>query len=159
MRNFLASKFKIILKGMADVILVNSKFTSKIFRDTFRTLNSKKLEVLYPSLNTDKFDTLLNELSKQPEKESDLIDTEKENLKELERSRGKKFVFLSINRYERKKDLKLALKAMHSMKAKLSPELWEQCHLIMAGGYDSRVIENVGHYKELKEISDDLGLK
>ena len=31
-------------------------------------------------------------------------------------------------------------------------------HLVMAGGYDSRVKENVEHYQELKKLSSDLSL-
>ena len=31
-------------------------------------------------------------------------------------------------------------------------------HLVMAGGYDERVRENVEHYQELKELSSQLGL-
>ena len=31
-------------------------------------------------------------------------------------------------------------------------------HLVMAGGYDERVRENVEHYRELRELSSQLGL-
>ena len=47
--------------GMADIVLVNSNFTAKIFRDTFKKLGDKQIDVLYPSLNTDSFDALLNQ--------------------------------------------------------------------------------------------------
>jgi len=142
--------------GMADVILVNSQFTSKIFRKTFKNLNSKQLEVLYPSLNTEKFDHLIN--IKKLDTESNLTDIQKENLNELAKAKQKKFVFVSINRYERKKDLKLALDAMYYLRVKLSHENWEKCHLIMAGGYDYRVAENVEHYTELRDLVDSLKL-
>lgn len=146
--------------GMADVILVNSQFTGKVFRSTFTNLSHKKIEVLYPSLNTAKFDKLSDELSKKPEASEDLTDMQKENLAELARSEKKKFVFLSINRYERKKDLKLALNAMKHLQEKLknNVDLWENTHLIMAGGYDPRVGENVEHYAELTEMANSLGL-
>lgn len=143
---------------MADVILVNSQFTSKIFRDTFTSLKSKQLDVLYPSLNTEKFDSLLGQLTVEASTK-DLTDIQKENLIELERSKTKKFVFLSINRYERKKDLKLALNAMVQLKEKLSDDLWQSCHLVMAGGYDYRVNENVSHYTELKELAASLEIR
>lgn len=32
------------------------------------------------------------------------------------------------------------------------PELWEKIHLVMAGGYDPRVAENVEHFQELTDL-------
>ena len=74
---------------------------------------------------------------------------------------NKKFIFLSINRYERKKDLKLAIKALASLRDKLKEnqsdkELWNSCHLILAGGYDKRLGENINHFGELKELAKSL---
>nr|KAG5709561.1 hypothetical protein BaRGS_001611 [Batillaria attramentaria] len=66
---------------------------------------------------------------------------------------GAKIVFLSINRYERKKNLGLAIRSFG--------KLYSDCksgHLIMAGGYDERVRENVQHYQELRQLTSDLGL-
>ena len=76
----------------------------------------------------------------------------------------KKFIFLSINRYERKKDLKLAIKSMASLREKLlakgsNDSLWSSCHLILAGGYDKRLGENINHYAELKELCKSLNLE
>lgn len=146
--------------GMADVVLVNSKFTSKIFYQTFCSLKDKKIEVLYPSLNTEIFDALMNQFSQQKSdaKENKESPLNEENISELEKSKNKKFIFLSINRYERKKDLKLAIKAMLSLKEKLSSDQWNSCHLIMAGGYDWRVGENVNHYTELRDLANSLGV-
>lgn len=90
--------------GMADVILVNSNFTKGIFYDTFSSLRAKQIDVLYPSLNTEIFDAVLNEYSNQ-EKE-DTSEFASANQAEMDKSASKKFLFLSINRYERKKDLK-----------------------------------------------------
>jgi glycosyltransferase involved in cell wall biosynthesis len=147
------------IKGIADVILVNSEFTGKVFRNTFTSLSHKTIEVLYPSLNTNKFDELLAELSKKTEIVEELTHMQKENLVEFVRADKKKFVFLSINRYERKKDLQLALNAMYQLRGKLSKEQWSNTHLIMAGGYDPRVSENVEHYDELKKLANALQLK
>ena len=81
--------------GMADTLLVNSKFTASIFRHTFKTLDVEPA-VLYPSLNTDKFDSLIAaHKSKQGN-----IDPQTETVH-----------FLSINRYERKKNLPLAIRS------------------------------------------------
>jgi alpha-1,3/alpha-1,6-mannosyltransferase len=148
--------------GMADVVLVNSNFTAQIFRETFKSLADKRIDVLYPSLNTEAFDNLIEQFSSNlNEEEKDAKDPElaRENKAELEKlTAKKKFIFLSINRYERKKDLKLAIEAMSDLKAKLTGENWESCHLIMAGGFDWRVSENVQYYAELRLLANEKGL-
>ena len=40
----------------------------------------------------------------------------------------------------------------------LSPDVQKKYRLIMAGGYDERVEENVNHYKELVNLSVELGV-
>jgi len=67
-------------------------------------------------------------------------------------------VFLSINRYERKKNLALAVNAMKEIKDACSSDDWEQIHLIMAGGYDERVAENKEYYTDLVTLSRDIGV-
>lgn len=44
--------------GMADLILVNSKFTASTFAKTFKNLDARgiKPDVLYPAVNLDQFD-------------------------------------------------------------------------------------------------------
>ncbi|MGH0153116.1 UNVERIFIED_CONTAM: hypothetical protein FKN15_034120 [Acipenser sinensis] len=125
--------------GMADCVVVNSQFTAGVFKRTFKSLSSVHTDVLYPSLNFSTFDT-------EPAELDGLIPTEKS------------FVFLSINRYERKKNLALALEALKDLQGRLSGDEWKKVHLVMAGGYDERVPENVDHYKELKDLSTKLGL-
>lgn len=43
---------------MADLILVNSKFTASTFAKTFKNLDARgiKPDVLYPAVNFDQFD-------------------------------------------------------------------------------------------------------
>lgn len=120
--------------GMADCILVNSRFTAAIFKETFKSLSHIDPAVLYPSLNIVSFDSAI------PEKLDDIV------------PQGKKFIFLSINRYERKKNLTLALEALVKLRGRLTSQDWDKVHLIIAGGYDERVLENVQHYQELKEM-------
>lgn len=126
--------------GMADLVVVNSKFTSNIFKQTFPNLAAIQTDVLYPSLNTSTFDQPVEDL---------------EGLIPEYRS----YLFLSINRYERKKNLPLALQALAALKERISTRQWEQVHLVMAGGYDERVIENVQHYAELRSLASSLGLE
>jgi alpha-1,3/alpha-1,6-mannosyltransferase len=149
--------------GMADVILVNSQFTRNVFRDTFKSLHAKEIDVLYPSLNTEVFDAYLNQfstpggLSTEPVKANGSDHEQqlrRENQAELEKLSGKTHIFLSINRYERKKGLRVAIDAMRRLKEQLKDEEeWSACHLVMAGGYDWRVAENVEHYRVILNIS------
>ncbi|KAM3929801.1 alpha-1,3/1,6-mannosyltransferase ALG2 isoform 1-T2 [Leptodactylus fuscus] len=126
--------------GMADCILVNSQFTAKIFKETFMSLSHVKPDVLYPSLNVKNFQSC-----------------DFDGLAELVPSK-RKFVFLSINRYERKKNLSLALESVCTLRDKVSSQDWEKIHLILAGGYDERVSENVEHYQELKQLAVTLDI-
>ena len=143
--------------GMADIVLVNSQFTSKIFRETFPSLKKTKLNVLYLSLNTETFDAYLNKFQTEST-ETSLNSIQLDNIEELSKSDNKTFLFVSINRYERKKDLNLAIKAMYELKQKVDSNKWDKCHLVMAGGYDPRVNENVTHYIELRDLATTLNL-
>jgi alpha-1,3/alpha-1,6-mannosyltransferase len=64
-------------------------------------------------------------------------------------------LILSINRFERKKDIGLAIKAFQG----LSAEERQGKRLVLAGGYDSRVAENVDYHQELVEMAETMGLK
>ncbi|CAN9514253.1 unnamed protein product [Ophioblennius macclurei] len=128
--------------GMADMILVNSQFTAGVFRETFHSLNRVQTDVLYPSLNTFTFD--------QPSADA-------QGLEGL-LPEGTSSLFLSLNRYERKKNLGLALEALAALRSRLPSGQRAGVHLVVAGGYDDRVAENVQHYGELKELAEQLRL-
>ncbi|KAM9724566.1 alpha-1,3/1,6-mannosyltransferase ALG2 [Menidia menidia] len=129
--------------GMADMILVNSQFTAGVFTETFRSLSRVQTDVLYPSLNTSTFDQ---------------SSSETRGLEGL-LPEGTSCLFLSLNRYERKKNLGLALEALAVLRCSLSPAERAAVHLIVAGGYDERVTENVQHYTELKDLAEQLHLE
>lgn len=58
---------------------------------------------------------------------------------------------VSLNRYERKKNVRLAVSAL--------AELHDKCvNLVVAGGWDARVRENVEHYEELVNHARELGV-
>ena len=101
---------------MADVVLVNSNFTADTFVSTFTSLRSNRPRVLYPSLNFSSFDA-----SVLSDESDDLVPPKA------------KIVFLSINRYERKKNLKLALEALDWLKHVVTDQEWRDVYLIMAG--------------------------
>ncbi|EGC34322.1 hypothetical protein DICPUDRAFT_88372 [Dictyostelium purpureum] len=129
----------------ADEILVNSNFTSSIFKKSFTHIK-KSPNVLYPCLNTVEFD--------KTKQSSDFSNQTKYNNKPI--SLENKEFFLSINRYERKKDLKLAL---DSFSVVYSNNPNKDIYLVFAGGYDTGLKENVEHLEELKEKTKEYGLE
>ncbi|XP_024869152.1 alpha-1,3/1,6-mannosyltransferase ALG2 [Temnothorax curvispinosus] len=129
-----------ITTGMAHKVFVNSCYTNDVFRNTFRRLKIKP-EILYPSINTDFFN--------------------KTRIVSIERVLDRKLpddsiILLSINRYERKKKLSLAIEAFAELEKLLTKEVYKRVYLIMAGGYDKRVEENVEYHLELIELADEL---
>ncbi|GFR99206.1 alpha-1,3/1,6-mannosyltransferase ALG2-like [Elysia marginata] len=123
--------------GMADCILVNSKFTASVFHETFTHLQHIQPEVLYPIPDFSAFDLP--------------VDAPDSSLMPLK----SKTIFLSINRYERKKNIPLAIRAFGKL---LEHKPGADASLIIAGGYDSRVVENVEHHQELVRLSKKLQL-
>lgn len=119
--------------GCSDTIVVNSKFTKSVFAEAFPALRHRQPGVVYPCVDTN---------AGQAE----------EDMKPLW---SNKKVLLSINRYEKKKDVGLAIKAY----AGLSVQERKGTRLVIAGGYDSRVAENLSTYRELCELADSLGLR
>lgn len=59
-------------------------------------------------------------------------------------------------RFERKKGISLALQALAELLAS-QPNC--RARLVVAGGYDVRVAENVEHLEELRAMARDLGLE
>ncbi|KAL5292382.1 ALG2 family protein [Megaselia abdita] len=134
--------FEEFTTGRADKVFVNSKFTLRIFCETFQRLNIIP-NVLYPSLNTAFFDSKASGDSKNV-----LLGISPEA-----------FVYLSMNRYERKKNHGLAIEALHKLKTTLSRKDWSSCYLVIAGGYDTRVLENVEYHKELQVLAKQLDVE
>lgn len=125
-----------ITTGMADMILVNSKFTACTFANTFKRLHAQGIRpaVLYPAVNVDQFD--------EPH--------------------SYKLNFLSINRFERKKNIELAVSAfarLHNLEEHaLQSQKLNEATLTIAGGYDSRLRENVEYLDELKHLAEREGV-
>ncbi|KAI2625308.1 glycosyltransferase family 4 protein [Hypomontagnella submonticulosa] len=119
----------------ADIIAVNSNFTKGVVGRTWPALaRQKDLKVVYPCVDAKA------KIGKGSSVREPLW-------------KGKKFL-LSINRFERKKDIALAIKAF----AGLSAEARKGVRLVLAGGYDPRVVENVTYHKELVDLTESLGL-
>ncbi|KAH9320874.1 hypothetical protein KI387_015513, partial [Taxus chinensis] len=126
--------------GMADLILVNSKFTASVFAKTFKSLHAKGINpsVLYPAVNVDQFGQPRAYLPK----------------------------FLSINRFERKKNIELAILAFATIMSKeASKGILEQIpggetdiSLVITGGFDKRLKENMDYLEELKDLAAKEGV-
>jgi alpha-1,3/alpha-1,6-mannosyltransferase len=127
-----------ITTGQADKIVANSKFTAGVFRQSFRSIHVDP-EVLYPALNLASYDTP--------------VDTEDEFVVPLLCDTRRRI--LSINRFERKKAIDLAVRAFAQLKLKHDVR---QLQLVLAGGYDLRVPENVEYHRELVLLAEGSGL-
>ncbi|KAJ2835416.1 Alpha-1,3-mannosyltransferase-like protein [Coemansia erecta] len=117
--------------GEADRVVVNSRFTQETFRRVFPTLPLPC--VVHPALNCTAYDT-------PPNIEDPAVHV----------LRSTRRVVLSINRFERKKAVALAIDAV----ARLPRDV---C-LVVAGGWDSLVPENTEHLIELNAHARALGL-
>jgi alpha-1,3/alpha-1,6-mannosyltransferase len=71
---------------------------------------------------------------------------------------GGRPTFLSINRYERKKNIGLAIRALALVHGDERAGT-KSPGLVIAGGYDVRLAENVEHLKELQCIVQECGLE
>ncbi|KAF4555606.1 Glycosyl transferase-like protein [Elsinoe fawcettii] len=117
----------------SDDIVVNSKFTGGMVKSVFPSLRNRKLKVVYPCVDTT---AVVDKVKGKPTIWSS------------------KRIFLSINRFERKKDVALAVKAF----AKLDEQERNGSLLVLAGGYDHRVAENVSYLQELQALATSLKL-
>eukprot|EP00816_Leptocylindrus_hargravesii_P005444 CAMPEP_0196819532 /NCGR_PEP_ID=MMETSP1362-20130617/70987_1 /TAXON_ID=163516 /ORGANISM="Leptocylindrus danicus, Strain CCMP1856" /LENGTH=512 /DNA_ID=CAMNT_0042198063 /DNA_START=38 /DNA_END=1576 /DNA_ORIENTATION=+ len=139
----------------ADLVLVNSHFTrmevqrsfpyfySKICNSACSSRGGKNvndndeqedlLSVLYPAINLDKF--------VPPAKSGS------NNMGPI----------VSLNRFERKKNIELLLHAISHLKTKLvKAQTFQKISVIIAGGYDHRNAENVEYLQELKDLAEEL---
>ncbi|TFA97549.1 hypothetical protein CCMA1212_010729 [Trichoderma ghanense] len=122
--------------GFAQAVAVNSEFTKGVVARTWPRLQDKvDTKVVYPCVDT----TLKKDES--PGEDIALGD-------------GDYKIILSINRFERKKDIGLAVKAFADI-----PEAKRNgVRLVLAGGYDHRVAENVEYHAELEQLASSLSL-
>ncbi|KAL8780802.1 MAG: hypothetical protein Q9213_006303 [Squamulea squamosa] len=130
------------MKG-ADKIIVNSDFTKGVVEEIWPALAGKKhrvqaIGVVYPCVNTKEF---TNGRAEDEQMNQNLW-------------KGKRMI-LSINRFERKKNIGLAIQAFHGLESHDRHGV----RLVVAGGYDPRVEENVSYHGELVKLTETLGLR
>ena len=131
-------RLEVLSTGMADRVLVNSHFTAAIFRQTFPHLHRMPLEVLYPGVDCARYASC-------PAGRSSM---------QVQASGGdaKDVLILSINRYERKKNLGLAVEALALVREQLPDEAFARLRLVIAGGYDDRRRENHDTLHDLQAL-------
>ena len=127
--------------GMAHEILCNSYFTKEMFERTFRSLFLRKVNVVYPSIDFSSFDI-------DPPPMPDVV-----------QPGHSRIIFLVINRYEKKKNTRLVIESMRKMIEKYVLTDHKKPHLIIAGGYDPRLPENIEYFKELQQVAEQCRLK
>ncbi|KDE03721.1 hypothetical protein MVLG_05791 [Microbotryum lychnidis-dioicae p1A1 Lamole] len=115
--------------GQADKIVVNSEFTGQVFVTTFRTMG-RVPRVVYPAVDVKAYGKRV-----EVGKEDTWLQSQDPML-------------LSINRFEGKKDLALAVDAFARI-AGDQPKL----HLVIAGGYDPRLADNVKTLLSLQRLA------
>ncbi|KOS47359.1 hypothetical protein ACN38_g1654 [Penicillium nordicum] len=120
----------------SDRVVANSRFSRGVVRDVFGSDKLGDVEVVYPCVDMDPAVSVPEKAEEDP-------------------LWGGKKILLSINRFERKKDMALAIRAYNGLGA----EKRKGTRLVIAGGYDNRVHENVHYHQELDELATSLGLK
>eukprot|EP00981_Chlorochromonas_danica_P002349 scaffold453_cov187-Ochromonas_danica.AAC.19 len=120
----------------ASLILVNSEFTANVFRETFpRVYRSLRPQVLYPAV-----------------KISATFDRNDSSIKKhVPYCQGYDHIFFSLNRYERKKRIEVAIDALAHYKSLGSRSEANKAVLVIAGGYDLRVDENVQYLEAMMQ--------
>ena len=124
--------------GYATTTVVNSKFTRSIFQEAFPALSKRSLpEILYPVADLKSFTP------------PDWV----------AREAGGLGPFVSLNRFERKKNVGLAIEALAVVKRAMAPAQMVDVRLIIAGGYDTKVTENVQYLQELEALAKTQGVQ
>jgi len=138
--------------GASDAVIVNSEFTAEIFRSAFTSLSRVALRVLYPCIDMAQFDEPLTAAVREKAQN----DFPPGLVAHLKRWGEDAVLLVSINRFERKKNLLLAIEALARLPDHLDAAMLAPVHLILAGGYDPRLPENVEYFAELEKAAHNL---
>lgn len=100
--------------GMANSVLVNSLFTQRVVRNTFPLLRFMPLQVLYPAIRLPDLPRCNpGAAAHHARSGANASGCHSDGLVSAQRPGSPRFpTFLSINRFERKKDIGLAIKAL-----------------------------------------------
>ena len=140
--------------GAADALFVNSAFTGRVFAATFPRVAAARPPpaVLYPATSIPTDADLAAAAAAAAS--NDVLPPAVRAL-----AAGNRPLFVSVNRFERKKGLPLALRALAEVHAsRRRGDKAPLPSLVFAGGYDTRLPENVAVLSELKEEAATLGI-
>lgn len=119
--------------GLADCILVNSSFTASVFAQSFPRLKNRTCHTLYPPVNVDAI-RKATMTSSNTQIADDTI------------------LFCSLNRFELKKNIGLAIQAYSVLKTLIPSDVFAKTKLVLAGGYDNANAENATTYEALTKL-------
>jgi alpha-1,3/alpha-1,6-mannosyltransferase len=149
----------------SDKILVNSEFTSSVFQKTFFRL-ARIPRVVYPGIDltestAETVEKALSKLKAAEGTEGASAD-EQATRKSIHEaiSINDRPTLVSINRFEAKKNIALAIDTFVLVQKELAThgETNARLRLVLAGGYDPRLQDNVLTLKELQAQCDKHGL-
>eukprot|EP00761_Pharyngomonas_kirbyi_P001906 gb/GECH01001910.1/.p1 GENE.gb/GECH01001910.1/~~gb/GECH01001910.1/.p1 ORF type:complete len:427 (+),score=108.25 gb/GECH01001910.1/:1-1281(+) len=145
---YIFDRFEEFATQYADRLLVNSKFTASIVSDAFPSLAHRvdpDRDVLYPALQLQRYD--------QPPSHATPASPPRLQIQGCT-------AVVSVNRFERKKNVGLAIDAFAALKEKLGDTVFTDRNLVLviAGGYDPRLTENVQVRAELEKRAFESGL-
>lgn len=117
-----------VTTSQADVIIANSKFTASVFKKHFRSIRVNP-RVIYPGVNLSAYES-------SP-------DWDDPDVRQVVSDRP---TLLSLNRFEKKKNTALAVDSFALFRRRLSEQSsipMETLRLVIAGGYDPRLEDNM----------------
>ncbi|KAJ7074386.1 glycosyltransferase family 4 protein [Mycena amicta] len=121
----------------ADVILSNSRFTARVFKSYFPSINRTPTTV-YPGINISAYETEID--ASNPDIAA--VTSEQPTL-------------LSLNRFEKKKNAALAVESFAKLRRHAQlPKM----RLVLGGGYDPRVEDNVQTLSSLVDLTRSQNL-
>jgi alpha-1,3/alpha-1,6-mannosyltransferase len=120
--------------GLASRLVVNSRFTSEAYIEAFPSVALRRVVVLPPSVSCSAKATPLAIGDDGP------------------------LVVASINRFDPAKNLDLAVRALAALRTRIDAATFGRIRLVMAGGLDPRLPEQVRTFEELGALAASLGL-
>jgi alpha-1,3/alpha-1,6-mannosyltransferase len=126
---------------MSDKIVVNSEYTKKVFKESFNSIKTVP-DVLYPPIDIHK---------------EQVYNKEESVLKYLDFEEN--IIISSTNRYEEKKNIPLAIEAFKKVYERVDDEIKNKLFLVIGGGYDERVSENINVYQKLSNLAKEYSIE
>ncbi|CAO1619312.1 unnamed protein product [Parajaminaea phylloscopi] len=145
----------------ADKIMVNSEFTQQHFIKSFYRLR-RAPRVVYPGIDLSAYDEATIKVSAKKLLGGESAPTSvQRGIHDIVAGTDRPTI-ISVNRFEAKKNVALALEAFAGLRkeqASSGDGAASRFRLVIAGGYDSRVRDNIATLDELQKQATALGLR